>query len=144
MNKNVKLAKNLKTPVFPRQKKISKRQSIMLSTPAKLNVPISKTSSERLKLTIQSFRIEKKELKEKVMELQQELSKRNSLKVSGNLGEDLTSIMAGADQRDIPAFMKFFLGRTTEIYKMFIQRNSIPSNDNTILLIIGIKVGISI
>ena len=35
----------------------------MLSTPAKLNAPISKTSSERLKLTIQSFRIENKELK---------------------------------------------------------------------------------
>ena len=86
---------------------ISKRQSIMLSTPAKLNAPISKTSSERLKLTIQSFRIENKELKEKVMELQQELSK-SSLKVSENLGEDLTSIMAGADQRDIPPFMKFF------------------------------------
>ena len=45
----------------------------MLSTPAKLNAPISKTSSERLKLTIQSFRIENKKLKEKVMELQQEL-----------------------------------------------------------------------
>ena len=79
----------------------------MLSTPAKLNVPISKTSSEHLKLIIQSFRIENKELKEKVMELQQELSK-SSLKVSENLGEDLTSTMAGADQRDIPPFMKFF------------------------------------
>ena len=53
----------------------------MLSTPAKLNAPISKTSSERLKLTIQSFRIENKKLKEKVMELQQELWK-SSLKVS--------------------------------------------------------------
>ena len=50
--------------------KISKRQSIMLSAPAKLYAPISKTSSESLKLTIQSFRIENKELKEKGMELQ--------------------------------------------------------------------------
>ena len=41
------------------------------------------------------------------MELQQELSK-SSFKVSENLGEDLTSIMAGVDQRDIPPFMKFF------------------------------------
>ena len=114
----------------------------MLSTPAKLNAPISKTSSERLKLTIQSFRIENKELKEKVMELQQELSK-SSFKVSENLGEDLTSIMAGVDQRDIPPFMKFF-GRTTEVYQILIQRNSIPPNDNTILLIIGSKVGIRI
>ena len=41
------------------------------------------------------------------MELQQELLK-SSLKVSENLGEDLTSIMVGADQRDIPPFMKCF------------------------------------
>ena len=87
--------------------KISKRQSIMLSTPAKLNAQIWKTSSERLKLTIQSFKIENKELKEKVMELQQELSK-SSLKVSLNLGEDLTFIMTAADQLDIPPFMIFF------------------------------------
>ena len=59
----------------------------MLSTPAKLNAPISKTSSERLKLTIQSFRIENKELKEKVVKPQQELSKL-SLKILENLGED--------------------------------------------------------
>ena len=87
--------------------KIFKRQSIMLSTPARLNAPISKISSERLKLTIQSFRIESKELKEKVMEFQQELSK-SSLKVSKNLGEDLTSIMASTNQRDISPFMKSF------------------------------------
>ena len=41
------------------------------------------------------------------MEFQQELSK-SYLKVSENLGEDLTSIMASADQRDIPPFMNFF------------------------------------
>ena len=58
------------TPVFPRQtRQTFKRQSIMLSTPAKLNAPISKTTSERLKLTIQSFRIENKELKEKVKKI---------------------------------------------------------------------------
>ena len=41
------------------------------------------------------------------MELQQELSK-SSLKDSENLGEDLTSIMVSADQRDILPFMKLF------------------------------------
>ena len=41
------------------------------------------------------------------MELQQELSK-SFLKVSENSGEDLTAIMAGTDQRDIPPFMKYF------------------------------------
>ena len=41
------------------------------------------------------------------MELQQGLSN-SSLKISENLGEDLTSIIIGADQRHIPPFMKFF------------------------------------
>ena len=54
------------------------------------NIDLLTSLSERLKLTIQSFRIENKELKKKVMELQQELSK-SSLKISANLGEDLTS-----------------------------------------------------
>ena len=56
---------------IPEANKISKRQSI-LSTPAKLNATISKTLSERLRLTIQNFRIGKEDLKEKVMDLQQE------------------------------------------------------------------------
>ena len=91
-----KICQKFDNSSFSKANKISKRQSIMLSTPV-----------ERLKLTIQSFRIENKELKEKVMELQQELSK-SYLKVSEKLGEDLTSIMASADQRDIPPFMNFF------------------------------------
>ena len=77
------------------------------------------------------------------MRLQKELSK-SSLKISENLVEDLTSIMAGADQHDIPTFNEVFLERTAEVYKMFIPRNLIPSNDNTILLIIGRKVSIRV
>ena len=79
----------------------------MLSTRAKLNAAFSKTSSEHIKITIQSLRIEKKALKEKVMEVQQELSK-SSLQVTQNLDEDLISIVVGADQRDIPPFLKYF------------------------------------
>ena len=71
--------------------KIPKTQSIILSTPDKLNATISKTSSERLKLTIQRFRMENKEFKEKVMELQQVFSK-SSLKVSENLDEDFNPL----------------------------------------------------
>ena len=66
----------------------------MLSTPAKLITSILKPSSERSKLTIQSLRMKKKkESKEKVIELQQKLSK-SSLQVLENLGADLTSIVA--------------------------------------------------
>ena len=72
------------------------------------------------------------------MDLLQELSK-SSIKVSENLSENLTSIMAVADQRDIPTFYEVFLGRATEVYKMFIPRNLIPSNDNTICLSLAAK-----
>ena len=72
---------------------ISRRKLVILSTPAKLITPILKPSSELSKLTIQSLRMKKKELKEKVIELQQKLSK-SSLQVLENLGADLTSIVA--------------------------------------------------
>ena len=54
-------------------------------------------------------------LKEKVMKFQQELSK-SSLKLSENLGEDLTSVVAGANQRNITPSMRVFFGRTAELY----------------------------
>ena len=54
-------------------------------------------------------------MKEKVMKFQQELSK-SSLKLSENLGEDLTSVVAGANQRNITPSMRVFFGRTAELY----------------------------
>lgn len=96
----------------------------------KLNAPTSKPSSESLKLTIQNFWIENKELNEKVIEDQQELSK-SFLKVLENLGEI------------IPPFMKLF-GKKNVSNKIFIPKNLIPSTDSTIWLIIGSKVSISV
>ena len=50
---------------YPPQKKdfLKKGNSI---TPAKTNVPISQTSSERLKLTIQTYQMRNEELKNEV------------------------------------------------------------------------------
>ena len=48
-----KICQKFDNSCISKANKISERQSIMLSTPVKLNAPISKTSSERLKLTIQ-------------------------------------------------------------------------------------------
>ena len=47
---------------YPLQKKLLKRKGNSI-TPAKTNAPISQTSSERLKLTIQSHQMRNKELK---------------------------------------------------------------------------------
>ena len=59
-------------------------------------------------------------LKGKVMELQQGFSKL-SVKVSENLSEDLTSIMADAEQRDIPPFMNCFREEQQEYIKCLPQ-----------------------
>ena len=59
---------------YPPQKKPLKRKGNSI-TPAKTNTPISQTSSERLKLTIQTYQMRNKELKMKLGQLQEETSK---------------------------------------------------------------------
>ena len=58
--KAVKTQKNLKEMPYPPQKKLLKRKGNSI-TPAKTNAPISQTSSERLKLTIQTYQMRNKE-----------------------------------------------------------------------------------
>ena len=60
--KAAKTSKNLKEMPYPPQKKLLKRKGNSI-TPAKTNAPISQTSSERLKLTIQTYQMRNKELK---------------------------------------------------------------------------------
>ena len=85
--------------LYPPQKKLlqSKANSI---TPAKTNVPISRTSSEDLKLIIQTYQMRKKKLKMKLGQLEEEISKA-SLPVRANLCNNLKSIILGTDQRKI-------------------------------------------
>ena len=63
-------------------------------TPAKTNVAISQTSSERLKLRIQNYRMRNKELKMKLGQLQEEISKA-SLPVSADLSNDFKTVIFG-------------------------------------------------
>ena len=72
--KAAKTSKNLKEMPYPPQKKLLKRKGNSI-TPAKTNAPISQTSSEHLKLTTQTYRIRNKELKMKLWQLQEEISK---------------------------------------------------------------------
>ena len=62
--KAAKIPKNLKEMPYRPQKKLLKRKGNSI-TPAKTNAPISQTSSERLKLTIQTYQMRNKELKSK-------------------------------------------------------------------------------
>ena len=57
-----KTPRKLKQMPYPPQKKLLKRKGNSI-TPARTNAPISQTSSERLKLTIQTYQMRIKELK---------------------------------------------------------------------------------
>ena len=83
----------------PPQKKLlkGKRNSI---TPAKTSAPISQTSSEDLNLIIQTYQMTNKELKMKLGQLQEEISKA-SLPVSAYLCNNFKSIILKTDQRKI-------------------------------------------
>ena len=91
---------------YPPQKKLLKRKENNI-TPAKTNAPISETFLERLKLTIQTYRMRNKELKMKLGQLQEEISKA-SLPVSADLSNDFKSIIFETDQRKILPFMRLF------------------------------------
>ena len=75
--------------------------------PAKTNAPISQTSSARLIVTIQTYRMENKELKIQLGQLQQEISKA-SLPVSADLSNDFRSIISETHQRTISPLMRLF------------------------------------
>ena len=84
---------------YPPQKKLLKRKGNNI-TPAKTNAPISQTSSEGLKLIIQTYQIRNKELKMKLGLLQDEISKAY-LPVSADLCNNFKSIILETDQRKI-------------------------------------------
>ena len=87
--------------------KLQQKKSEKLLIPAKTNAPISLTSPERIKLTLQNHRIKNKELQTRIENLQQEL-KTSSVSVSNNLNNDLRSIMSNADSSKVSPFMTFF------------------------------------
>ena len=79
---------------YPPLKKLLKRKGNSV-TLAKTNTPISHTSSERLKLTIQTYQMRNKELKNK--QLQEKISK-TTLPVSADLSNDFKSITLETDK----------------------------------------------
>ena len=90
--KAAKTQKKIKEMPYPPPKKILKRKGNSI-TPAQTNAPISQTSSEGLKLR-------NKELKMKLGQLQEEISKA-SLPVSADLCNNFKSIILETDQRKI-------------------------------------------
>ena len=97
--KAAKTSKNLKEMPYPPQKKLLKRKGNSI-TPAKTNAPISQTSSEGLKLIIQTYQMRNEELEMKSGQLQEKISKA-SLPVSAGLINDFKSIILETAQRKI-------------------------------------------
>ncbi len=85
----------------------AKRKRDNLAVPAKLNAPISQTSTERVILTLQGYRAENRALKAQIEEIRQELES-SAVPVSQDLRKDLTDIMSGIDEEKIPPFMRLF------------------------------------
>ena len=97
--KAAKIPKKMKEMPYPPQKKLLKRKGNSI-TPAKTNVPILHTSSECLKLTIQTYKMRNKELKMKLGRFQEKILK-VSLPVSADLSNDFKSIILETHQRKI-------------------------------------------
>ena len=90
-----------------KDKKLAKRKVAKLATPAKLNVPVKFTSPERLKLTIQGYRLQNKSSTDQLVEMRIEI-KNHSLPVTNGFNKDFISIMSNADKSKMPNFMKLF------------------------------------
>ena len=93
--------------VEAKEKVSLKRKRDNWNVPVKLKAPISLTSPERAKLTLQHYRLENKQLKDEIIVMQKEISQ-NSVSVDNNLGDHFISIMSGADKSKISPFMKLF------------------------------------
>lgn len=93
-----------KEKIHLRQEKIKACKQL---EPVKANAPLLLTSPERLKQTVQQYRIENKDLKAQLSKLQAEI-KKSSVPASESLNNDLKSIMSAADKSKISPFMKFF------------------------------------
>ena len=97
--KATKTQKKFKRNAISTTKKVLKGKGNSF-TPVKTNAPISQTSSEGLKLIVQTHQMRNKELKMKLGQLQKEISKA-SLPVSIDLSNEFKSIILETDQRKI-------------------------------------------
>ena len=98
-NESCQNFKKIKRNAISTSKKLSKRKGNSI-TQAKTNAPISQTSSEGLKLIMQTYQMRNKELKLKLGQRREEISKA-SLPVSAYLCNNYKSIILETDQRKI-------------------------------------------
>ena len=88
--------------------------------PASLKAPISLTSPDRVKLTLQNQRLKCKQLEEKIETMKTSL-KEQSVPVDRNMSDDLISIFSNTDAKNVTPFMNLFW---QEQKKLFSSTNS--------------------
>ena len=116
--KDAKGPLNLKEMPYPPKKKLLKRIEKKYYTS-------NQTSSERLKVTIQAFRMGNKELKMKLGQVHEEIS-RASFPVSADLSNDFKSIILETDQRKLSPFMRLFWEDSKNVYNLKIMLHITP------------------
>lgn len=83
--------------------------------PAKLNAPISVTSPDRLKITIQQHRLKCNQF-EKEIEKMQEALKKSSVNIDSELSRDFTNIMSDVDKKKVSPFMNLFWQQQKKLF----------------------------
>ena len=92
-------------------KKAKDRQPLK---PAHLNIPVSKTDPERIKLTLQHQRLRCHELEQELNNMRQELQK-SSIEVDHELSNDFTKLIDSAD-KEITPFMNLFWQQQKKLF----------------------------
>lgn len=72
-----------------------------------IKAPVSLTSPDRIKLKLQSYRIENKQLKADKLKMMEEIVQK-AVPVDDSLSKDMMNIMSNADYEKMPEFMQFF------------------------------------
>ena len=83
--------------------------------PAKLKAPVSFTSPQRLKLTLQEQRLKCSQLENKIMQMTSELE-RSSIFIDKEVGQDIIKILGGTDEKNITPFMNLFRQQQQKLF----------------------------
>ena len=101
------------------------------------------TSPERLKLTMQHQRLQCKQLKQQIEDMNTSLEK-HSRQVSPELDKDFTTLFSGVNQKEVPPFMKLFW-ETAKVYSgIQCKQCALSPHDNQVLSFTGCQIFIGI
>ena len=105
---------------------------------AKLKAPISRTAPERIKLALQEQQLKCSKLEKELQEMTIEFEKA-TIAVDDEMGNDVVSISSNVSNKEMTPFMQLFWQQQKNAANKY-QRDSLPSNDNSLLPVFGRKI----